>query len=167
MRTFMNYSACWRSKKVLVSTSDITPLISGQHSVEIVSSVIAKISNSSKCWTIIIQAFWMTLLFISACCYYLLPVICCSTFCSVLIRFSIQCLTWFFCSVFVLFRKCSVMILEMCSRHFDPINNNHLQSMNIIHQTAPSFVLVQYRSEWPITIIDIEGDIWNQYSPSG
>jgi hypothetical protein len=53
----------------------------------------------------------------------------------------------------------------MCSRYFDPINNNHLQSINIIHQTAPS--LSYYRSEWPITIIDIEGDILNQYSPIG
>jgi hypothetical protein len=53
----------------------------------------------------------------------------------------------------------------MFSRYFDPINNNNLQSMNIIHQTAPS--LSYYRSEWPITIIDIEGDIQNKYSPIG
>ncbi len=26
----MKYSACWRSKKALVSTSDVTPLIPGQ-----------------------------------------------------------------------------------------------------------------------------------------
>jgi hypothetical protein len=89
MWTFMNYSACWRSKKVLVSTSDVTPLISRQNRVVIVSSVIAKILNSSKCWTVTIKPFWMTLLLISAHCYYLLPVICCLIF--------VQCL---FASVF-------------------------------------------------------------------
>jgi hypothetical protein len=33
----------------------------------------------------------------------------------------------------------------MCSRYFDPVNNNHLPSINITHQTAPSFVLVYER----------------------
>jgi hypothetical protein len=138
MRTFMNYSACWRSKKVLISTSDVTPLISGQHSVVIVSSVFAKLSNPSKCWTVTIQPFWMTLLFISARCYYLLPVICCSTFCSELIRFSIQWSIWFFFSVSVFFRKCSVMILEMCSRYF----NNHKQQSSAVnkHHTPDSTI---------------------------
>jgi hypothetical protein len=51
----MNYSACWRSKKALVSTSDVPPLIFGQNEVVIVSSVIAKMFNPSKCWTVTIQ----------------------------------------------------------------------------------------------------------------
>jgi hypothetical protein len=143
MWTFMNYSACWRSKKVLVSTSDVTPLISRQNRVVIVSSVIAKILNPSKCWTVTIKPFWMTLLLISAHCYYLLPVICCFIF--------VQCL---FASVFSFqfnsfvqysyhpVNVQSPLILEMSSRYFDPVNNNHQQSINIIHQTTPTFVLV-------------------------
>ncbi len=69
----------------------------------------------------------------------------CSTFVQCFIPFSIQCSIQFFCSVLVLFIKCSVLILEMCSRYFDPVNINHLQSINITHQTAPSSVLVSKR----------------------
>ncbi len=141
MWTFMKYSACWRSKKVLVSTSDVTPLISGQNRVVIVSSVIAKIFNPSKCWTVMIQPFEWHSRF-NQCSFLFSASYSLFNFCSVLIQFSIQCSIQLFCSVFVLFSKCSALILEMCSRYFDPVNNNHQQSINIVHQTAPSFVLV-------------------------
>jgi hypothetical protein len=55
MRTVMNYSACWRSKEVLVSTSGFKHLTFRQNRVVIVSSVIAKMFNPSKCWTVTIQ----------------------------------------------------------------------------------------------------------------
>ncbi len=50
MKAVMNYSACWRSKKALVSTSDVTPLIPRQIGLQIVCSVITKIFNLCKCW---------------------------------------------------------------------------------------------------------------------
>ncbi len=135
--TFLNYSACWRSKKVLVNTSDAAPVVSGQNRVVIVSSVIAKIFNlASVGWSQFDLYEWCSrfnqyslLLFVAS---YLLFV-----FCSVQFEF-IQCSIRFYCSVVILFGKYSVLILEMCSRYFDPVNNNHLQSINIIHQTAPS-----------------------------
>ncbi len=134
----MNYSACWRSKKVIISTSDVIPLISEQNRVVIVSSVIANIFIPSKCWTVTIQPFeslsYKSVLVIIICCQF--------TIVRLLFRaYSIQCSILLF-SVQLL-GKCSVLILEMCSIYFDPVNNNHQQSINIIHQTAPSFVLVQ------------------------
>jgi hypothetical protein len=72
----------------------------------------------------------MTLFLISACCC-LLPDIYCSTFIqclwfdSVFIQCNAYCLTHFFCSVFVLYGKCSVLFLEMPSRYIDPVNIEH------------------------------------------
>jgi hypothetical protein len=45
MRTFFNYSACWRSNKVLVNTFGAALLIPGQNRVVMVSSVITKTFN--------------------------------------------------------------------------------------------------------------------------
>jgi hypothetical protein len=150
----MNCSACWRSKKVLVSTSDVTPLIFRQKKVVIVSSIIAKIITPSKCRTQSQFNFILMTLSFNQCSLLFVASYYCSTF--ILCFYSIQCFypikcfysmqcfvrIRFFCSVFILFSKCSVLILEMCSRYFDPVNINHQQSINIIHQTAPSFVLV-------------------------
>jgi hypothetical protein len=55
MKTFMNYSACWKSKKVLVLTSNVKHLTFRQNRVVIVSVVNAKIFNPSICWTVTIQ----------------------------------------------------------------------------------------------------------------
>ncbi len=44
----------------------------------------------------------------------------------------------FFCSVFELFGKCSVLILEMCSRYFDLVNIKH-QAVNK-HHTVDSAI---------------------------
>ncbi len=150
MRTFMNYSARWRSKEVLVSTSDFTHLTFRQNRVVIVSSVIAKIFNPSKCWTVTI---WLPLndTLFNQCLLLFIANYLLIDFDSVLYliqcSYSMQCYCsiWFFCSVFVLFGKCSVLILEMCLRYFNPINIKH-QAVNKHHyQTVPSFVLVQER----------------------
>jgi hypothetical protein len=57
----MNYSACWRSKTVLVSTSDVTLLIPRQDTVVVVSSVITKIFNPKQVLNSPISTFWMAL----------------------------------------------------------------------------------------------------------
>jgi hypothetical protein len=86
----------------------------------------------------------------------------------IVVRFIIH-LLFNFCSLFsfdyfvLLNFHCSLFIGKifnsdpgLYSRYFDPVTHHHLsKSMNIIHQTALS--LSYYRSEWPITIIDIEG----------
>jgi hypothetical protein len=54
MKTFLNHSAFWKSKKVLVRTSDVTHLTFRHNKVIIVSFVIAKIINPIKCWTVTI-----------------------------------------------------------------------------------------------------------------
>ncbi len=51
----MNFSACWRSKEVLLCTFDFTHLTFRQNRVAVVSSVISTIFNPSKCWLITIQ----------------------------------------------------------------------------------------------------------------
>jgi hypothetical protein len=78
MWTFMNYLACGRSIKVLVSTSDLTPLIPGQNRVVLVSSVITKIFNSMQVLDGHISTFWMTLLFYSE----LVNIIACASYSS-------------------------------------------------------------------------------------
>ncbi len=45
MRTFLTYSACWRSNKVLIDTSDECTFNTRANRVVIVSSVIIKIFN--------------------------------------------------------------------------------------------------------------------------
>ncbi len=84
--------------------------------------------------------------------------------CCSIIHSSFVHLLFNFCLVnyFVLFNNhCSLFVGKifnsnpgLYSRYFDPIVPD-TKSINIIHQTAPS--LSQYRSKWPITIIDIEG----------
>jgi hypothetical protein len=99
-----NYSACWRSKKVLVNTSDAAHLVSGQNRVVIVSSVTAKIFNlASVGWSQFDLYEWCSrfnqyslLLFVAS--YFLF------VFCSVLFEF-IQCSIRFYCSVVILFGK--------------------------------------------------------------
>ncbi len=147
MWTFMNYSACWRSKEVLVCTFDFTHLTFRQNRVIIVSSVIAKIFNPSKYWMVTSQLPLngtvfnrCLLLFISS---YLLLNFCLvpfvqfsvysmPCFCSIQIFYSVQIIRCMFCpdpwNVFQVFRSRKTSII--------------MQSINIIHQTAPSFVLV-------------------------
>jgi hypothetical protein len=142
------YSACWRSREVLVCTFNFTHLTFKQNRVVIVSSIIAKIFNPSRCWTVTIKLLLndtlfnqCLLLFIASYLlsnFYLVPL-----FDSVFfIQCSFYCSIRFFYSVVVLFGKCLILILEMCSRYFDPVNIKHQQPVNITHQTAPSFVLV-------------------------
>jgi hypothetical protein len=61
----MNYSACWSSKEVLISTSDDTRLPFRQNRVAMVSSKITKIFNPSKRWTVTIQLILNDTLFLS------------------------------------------------------------------------------------------------------
>jgi hypothetical protein len=69
----MNYSACWISKKALVSTSDATPLIPGQICmVVIVCSIITKIFNPMQVFdghisTSLTLVFYLCLLIIAYC----------------------------------------------------------------------------------------------------
>jgi hypothetical protein len=44
---------------------------------------------------------------------------------------------------------------ELVFRYFDPANHHQYESINIIQQTPPT--LSEYRSEGPITTIDITG----------
>jgi hypothetical protein len=139
----MNYSACLRSKEVLISTSNFTHLTFRQNRVVIVSSVITKKFNPSKCWTVTIQLPVNNILFnqcllLSITNYLLFDFYSVLLFDSVLYSSQYYCSIQFFSSVLVLFGKCSDLILEMCSRYFDPINIKHQQSINIIHQKAPS-----------------------------
>jgi hypothetical protein len=108
--------------------------------VAIVSSVIAKIFNPSKCWMVTIQLL-LDDTFLNLCLYCLFPVfIVWLLFVSVLlfnsVFYSLQCFCsiQFFCSVFKLFSICSVLIPEMYSRYFDPLNINH-EAVNK-HHTA-------------------------------
>jgi hypothetical protein len=124
MRTFMNYSACWRSKEVLVHTSDVTHLTLRQNRVVIVSSVIAKIFNPSKCWMVTIQLLLNVTLLSSV-----LVIVHCQLLLfnlhSVLLFDSVILFDAIFCSNLILLFsihiiKCSVLILEMCSRYLIP-----------------------------------------------
>jgi hypothetical protein len=72
MRNFMNYSAFWSSKEVLISTSDDTRLPFRQNRVAMVSSIITKIFNPSKRWTVTIQLLLNDTLFLSV-----LVIVCC------------------------------------------------------------------------------------------
>jgi hypothetical protein len=57
----MNYSACWRSKKALVSIICHT-FTTRANRVVIVCSIIATIFNLCKCWAVTFQPFQMTLM---------------------------------------------------------------------------------------------------------
>ncbi len=67
-------------------------------------------------------------------------------------------------SVFDYFVYLSVLILELYSRHFNPLNNNH-PVLNK-HHTTDSIIFVLVWEQEPITIIDIEGCL-EQISPYG
>ncbi len=54
-RAFMNYSACWRSKKALVSTSDVTPLIPQQIGLQLSVLKSQGYLILCKCWTVTFQ----------------------------------------------------------------------------------------------------------------
>ncbi len=137
MRTFMNYSAHWKSKEVLTSTSDFTHLTCRQNGVVIVSSVIAKIFNPSKCWTVIIKLLLSDTLF-NQCLLLFIVSYLLFNFISVFFWYSAYCSIQFFSSVFILFGICSVLILEMCSRYFDHVSIKH-QAVNK-HQTPDSVI---------------------------
>ncbi len=140
----MNFSACWRSKEVLLCTFDFTHLTFRQNRVAIVSSVISTIFNPSKFWPITIQLSLNDTLFISAC-YYLLPVTYCSTF-----VFSVP----FFDSVFI---RCNALFefdcFSQCPNYFVYVQswswkcvpgisihlNTHHQTVNK-HHTADSTI---------------------------
>jgi hypothetical protein len=123
---FFNYSACWRSNRVLVSIPDVTPLISGQYRVVVVSSLIAKIFNPSKCWTVTIQPFWIHsrlnlcsfLLFVASC----VPLDSFVQYSYFLVN--IQFLSW----------KC--VIFRSCKQQSSAVNKHHTPDRTI-------FVLVQ------------------------
>jgi hypothetical protein len=89
--------------------------------------------------------------------------------------YQLSCIIFYYCSTLIHFvqllfshdsfvhsslfvRKYSVLILDCFPGILIPLYKNHhhpCKSINIIHRTALSLSL--YRSEWPITIIDIEG----------
>ncbi len=60
-RTFMNYSACWRSKKALVSTSDVIPLIPRQTGLQLSVPQSQGCLTPCKCWTDTFQPLPVTL----------------------------------------------------------------------------------------------------------
>ncbi len=127
-------SARWKDREALVSTSDFTHSTFRQNRVVIASSIIAKVFNPSKCWTVTIQLILNDTLFNQ---YLLLFLASYSLFdfCLSQCSCSIQCLfdvvllfDLFFCSVIELFSVCSVLILEMCSRDFDPLKHQSSSS---------------------------------------
>ncbi len=114
------------------------------NNVAIVSSVITKIFNTCQYWTVTTQPFVHMFSGISA--YFcLLPIslfICCSTFICFPFLCSIHFVVLFCVQLFVNSVNFSVLILELYSRYFYPITTTIRQSINIIHQTAPSFVFI-------------------------
>ncbi len=83
-------------------------------------------------------------------------------FCS-LFDYLFYCCLFYFSSILVLFvvqkEKRTILILNLCSGILIPLNVHHHQyeSIIIIQQTPPT--LSQYRSEIPITTIDIAGQM--------
>jgi hypothetical protein len=51
----MNYSPCWRSKKALVNTSDVAPLIPRQIGLQLSVPYSLGYLTLCKCWTVTIQ----------------------------------------------------------------------------------------------------------------
>jgi magnesium-transporting ATPase (P-type) len=110
--------------------------------VAIVSSVITKILNPCKYWTVTTQAF--VICSVNQCLFYSLPVF---FIVNLLFYFHSFCFSFVsicFCStiqysIVRLFSVFSVLILELYYRYFNPLYKTAIrQSINIIHQTAPS-----------------------------
>jgi hypothetical protein len=103
------------------------------------------------CIMLICQSYSVLLLLFDLFC-------CCSLIHLSLFNFSS---TFFSFDYFVWFNfHCSLQNIQFWSWIVFLVFQSHYpswpsESINIIHQTAPSLSL--YRSEWPITIIDIEG----------
>jgi magnesium-transporting ATPase (P-type) len=158
---FNELSVCWKGKYVLFSTYDFTHLTFRQNRVAVVSSL------TSVGWSQL-NFFWMTLF--NQCLYCLLLVIWflfvqCLSFDSECYSLQCYCLIWFSYSVFKLFSVCSVLILEMFSRYFDPIKHQPSSSQSTSY-SRQGHLLSYYRSKRPITVIHIEGNT-KPISPTG